>query len=239
MTHKPDKAFLLAAGMGTRLRPYTDSLPKPMVEIGGRSIIRRAIEKLADAGVRDITVNLHHLAPVLESHLEDIKNPAIHLSHEEELLETGGGIKKALGNMRGESFYIINGDALWEDTGAPALRRLADAWNESKMDILLLLQPVGGMSLTRGVGDYTIDADGRARRAKNRDGDHMFAGIRIAHPRIFDASPDAAFSFLTLMDKAEEQGRLYALPHHGAWHHISTPEELHAVDRSFRERGIV
>lgn len=235
MSKKPTRAFILAAGKGTRLRPHTDTMPKPMVDIAGTSIIRRTIAKLAEAGVTEIVVNIHHLGDVLEAHLKDVKDARIILSREEDLLETGGGIKKALHHFGDEPFYIINGDALWDEGEIPALEKLAHSWND-KMDILLLLQPTQRMELTGAVGDYHL-VEGKARRAKDKSGDHMFAGIRIAHPRIFDGSPDGAFSFLTLMDKAEEQRRLYGLAHSGHWYHISTPEDLQSVNDAFRMRA--
>jgi len=232
----PDKAFILAAGMGTRLRPHTDTIPKPMVEIAGQSIIRRTIDKLGQQGVKEIVVNTHHLAPVLEKHLKDISSPKIIISHEEELLDTGGGLKKALHHFGDNPYYIINGDALWDDKTPNALQRLADAWDASKMDILLLLQSVATMSVTHGVGDYHLQADGKVKRARKRDAAFMFAGVRIAHPRIFKDSAEGPFSFLSMMDKAETENKLYAIQHDDAWYHISTPEDLAAVDKLFKER---
>ncbi len=233
---KPDKAFILAAGLGTRLRPYTDSKPKPMVEVAGISLIHRAIKKLEKAGVREVVINTHHLAPVMEEHLKIIHSPKIIISREDVLLDTGGSIKKALHHFGSDPFYIINGDALWEDADTDSLLRLQKQWDNNKMDILLLLQPVQQMVLTKGVGDYRLMEDGKAIRTKDLSGDYMFAGIRIAHPRIFENTIQGKFSFLSLMDEAEKQGRLYALAHDSAWHHISTPEDLHAVDAHFRAR---
>ncbi len=237
MKHKPEKAFILAAGKGTRLRPYTETIPKPMVEVAGKSIIRRTIEKLHAGGVGEIVVNLHHLADVLEQHLKDVAHPKIVLSPETELLETGGGIKHGLHHFGDAPFYIINGDALWDEGEIPALEKLAHVWDDARMDILLLLQPTHRMELTGAVGDYHLAADGKATRAKDKNGSHMFAGVRIAHPRIFNGAPDGAFSFLTLMDKAEREGRLYGVEHSGHWYHISTPEDLESVNTHFRETG--
>lgn len=235
MSKVPEKAFLLAAGKGTRLRPYTDTMPKPMVPVGGCSIIHRTLQKLSEAGVKDVVVNLHHLAPVLEDHLATIKQPKILLSHETELLDTGGGVKKMLQFFNEKPFFMINGDALWSDFGQKsALFRLAETWDDQNMDMLLLLQPVKAMTLTIGVGDYALAPDGKAQRRAAKNGDLMFAGIRIVHPRLFDGSPDGAFSFLTLMDKAEAAVRLYGIVHDGEWHHISTPEELERVDEAFK-----
>ena len=236
MGNKPARAFILAAGKGTRLRPHTDTMPKPMVNIAGTSIIRRTIAKLVEAGVTEIVVNIHHLGNVLEQHLKDVTGARIILSREDELLETGGGIKKAIHHFGDEPFYIINGDALWDEGDVPALERLASRWNDKDMDILLLLQPTGRMALTGAVGDYHLE-DSKAIRAKDKNGEYMFAGIRIAHPRVFKGSPDGAFSFLTLMDRAQEQGRLYGLPHSGEWYHISTPEDLQSVNDTFRKRA--
>ena len=238
MTEKPKKAFILAAGRGTRLRPYTDAMPKPMVPVAGRSIIKRTIEKLAAEGVREIVINLHHLGDVLEDHLKDVMSPKIIFSREDELLETGGGLKKALHHFGDEPYYIINGDALWDEgADGSALSKMAAVWNADKMDILLFLEPKDKMILTEFVGDYHAGADGRLTRAKDKNGNYMFAGLRVAHPRIFGAAPEGAFSFLQLMDKAQEQGRLYGHVHDAEWYHISTPEDLAAVDKSFRQKG--
>ncbi len=221
MTQTVDRAFILAAGKGTRLRPYTDTMPKPMVPIAGASIIMRTVEKLRAAGVKKIIVNTHHLADVIESHLAEIKDPQIIISREEELLDTGGGVKRALPHFGSDPFFIVNGDALWDD---------------ARMDILLFLEPKSKMAESQFVGDYHLMPDGSAIRAKDKAGTHMFAGVRLAHPRIFKDSPDGAFSFLHLMDAAENAGRLYAMPHNAAWYHISTPEDLQDADRIFRAR---
>jgi MurNAc alpha-1-phosphate uridylyltransferase len=235
----PNKAFILAAGKGTRLRPYTDKMPKPMVPIAGRSIIKRSLDKLSQAGVNEAVINLHHLGNVLEDHLKDIQHPKIILSHENDLLETGGGVKKALHNFGDEPFFLINGDALWTDyEHEPALSRLAGFWDAEKMDMLLLLQPARNMILTEGVGDYTLFEDGRAQRNSDKSGEMMFAGVRIVQPSLFENTPDGAFSFLTLMDKAESKGRLFGIAHLGDWHHISTPGDLERVDELFRHGEI-
>lgn len=236
MSPNPTKAFILAAGMGTRLRPHTDHCPKPMVKIAGRSIIERSIEKLTDAGVQTVVVNMHHLADILQAHLHTIKKPEIVLSREEELLDTGGGIKKAMGYFGQDPFFILNGDALWDDGAqGPALSRLAQTFDPRSMDILILLQPKDKMG-DDFVGDYDLMPDGRAIRNLNKSGGYMFAGIRIAAPHIFEGAPEGAFSFLSLMDKAQQNNRLFGLVHTDAWYHISTPADLARVDALFRAR---
>lgn len=237
MTDKPTptKAFILAAGKGTRLKPHTDTMPKPMVPVGGVPIIGHTLRKLEKAGIKDVMVNLHHLPDVLESYLKTIQRPQIQFSHEDALLDTGGGVQKILPFFAGEDFYMINGDALWiEGPGGPALDRLAKTWDPATMDILLLLQPVGAMTLTGGVGDYDVAPDGRATRRKDKGGSHMFAGVRITTPRIFDRHIGDTYSFLELMDRAEAADRLYAVIHDGEWHHISTPDDLARVDAHLR-----
>lgn len=237
MIEKPKKAFILAAGMGTRLRPYTDTMPKPMVAINGISIIRRAIEKLQQAGVCEIVINLHYLADVLKDHLADICSPNIILSYEDALLNTGGGVQKQISRFEGKPFYIINGDALWDDGTPTALERLANKWDGNTMDILLLLEPEEKM-ISGFVGDYDCDVMGHAIRNTNKEGTYMFAGIRIAHPRIFDGLQEGSLSFLSLMDKAQQDKRLFGVVHNDAWYHISTPEDLEAVDALYKKRGI-
>lgn len=231
--HKPDHAFILAAGQGKRLRPYTNTMPKPMVPINGRPIIDYTVEKLVNDGVKEITINLNYLGDRIENYFKDCKSCNLHFSRETALLDTGGGIKYALNSMGNNPFYIINGDAFWTDAGEKsAFSNLAGNWDPENMDILILLQPVTEMTLTEGVGDYDLNESGKAIRRTDKSGAYMFAGIRIAKPEIFEGTPEGAFSFLELMDKAEQEGRLHGLIHDGEWHHISTPEDLDKVNEA-------
>ncbi len=229
---KPDRAFIFAAGMGKRLRPYTDTVPKPMVPVAGRTLIDRILDHLQDAGVAEAGVNTHYKADVLQAHLRQRESlPRVRVFHEQDLLDTGGGLRAALPMMDGKAFYAINGDAMWTDgPEESALLRLARAWDPRGMDLLLLLMPVAEMSLTHGNGDYRLDTAGRPARQKDQGGDLAFAGVRIVHPRLFDGTKDGAFSFLELMDRAEARGRLAGLVHDSEWHHISTPEDLENVE---------
>lgn len=236
--NKPKYAFILAAGKGSRLRPYTDTMPKPMVPVHGQPILDHTLEKLVQAGVENVTINLNYLGDRIKNYYEGRSHPKITFSEETELLDTGGGVKYALETMQGQPFYLINGDAFWTDLldRDSALDALATAWDPQKMDILLLLQPLERMVLTHGVGDYDLNEDGTAVRALNKTGAYMFGGIRIVSPHIFEGIEEDIFSFLKLMDKAQEQGRLYGVVHHGEWHHISTPEELERVNTAFHEK---
>lgn len=239
MSAAPDKAFILAAGMGKRLRPYTDTLPKPLVPVAGKPTIGHIIDRLLDAGVKDITVNLHYRGDQLADYLQQRSSAdlfTLNLLWEKELLDTGGGLKAGLAHFQNQPFFVVNGDAFWSEgaDNVPCFTRLHQTWRDADMDLLLLLQPTERMVLTHGVGDYTLTANGICQRQKDFSGSYMFAGIRLCHPRLFVDTPDSAFSFLTLMDRAESHGRLYGLPHSGDWHHISTPEELERVDHHYR-----
>jgi len=234
---KPDNAFILAAGKGTRLRPYTNTLPKPLVPVNGLAIIDHTIKKLLSEGIKKATINHNYLGDRIIKHFQDREDIKITLSEETEHLETGGGVKKTLHTMENKPFYLINGDSLWEnkDSKNSSLSQLSQFWDSNKMDILLLLQPIDDMNLTQSVGDYDITPDGQAIRNKDKKGQYMFTGVRITHPHIFKGSPEGAFSFRDLMDKAEANNRLYALIHDGIWYHISTPEDLESVNQAYRK----
>ncbi len=233
------KAFILAAGLGTRMRPLTDHYPKPMVSVAGRSLIWRILDKLGDAGINEVVVNLHYMADILAGHLQEymVQNPdmLIHLSFEEGILDTGGGVRNALDYFDDEEpFYVIAGDALWNDKDSgSALETLSRNWDSSKMDILTLMQPLNRMKLTRGVGDYDLLDSGLARRSHDKSGSHMWSNIRLNSKSIYKNITEESFSFLKIMDECEKNGRLYAIEYQGDWHHVSTPQDLEAVSKEF------
>ncbi|HBH27130.1 MAG TPA: nucleotidyltransferase family protein [Rhodospirillaceae bacterium] len=223
-----DHAFVLAAGRGERMRPLTDRVPKPLAVVAGRTLLDRALDHLAAAGVRRAVVNAHHLADVLAAHLAArAEPPHITLSREDALLDTGGGIARARHHFAGRDFFVVAGDALWE---GPALTDLAGAWDPARMDILILLQPL--RSMASGVGDYALLPDGRAVRSRSKTGTHMFTSLRINRAAIFAGAPARPFSYLALLDQAEVAGRLYGLEHRGTWHHISTMVDIAAAERA-------
>lgn len=229
-----DIAFILAAGLGTRLRPYTNDIPKPMVEVGGQTMIDRALDKLHDIGIKSCVINTHYKAEILQRHLIARRNPHIIFSLEEKLFDTGGGINAALQHFD-DPFFVLSGDSVWEDAqDHNTLQTMADHWDPARMDILILLQPVETMTLTQGLGDYDLDDQGRAIRSKDKTGKYMWTSIRINKPEIFDGAPEGAFSYLELLDEAQEKGRLYGIIHDGQWHHISTPDDLHAVNEALK-----
>jgi len=232
-----DTAFILAAGLGSRLRPYTNDTPKPLVEVNGRSLLDRTLDHLADIGIKSVAANTHYCAEQINKALGRRSEFQSYISYEEELLDTGGGIKSLLQHFDAP-FFTLSGDGLWENAkGVNTLEAMAEAWDEARMDILMLLQPVDSMLHTKAIGDYDLDEEGRAMRSLSKDGRYMFTSMRIHHPRIFEGAPNGAFSYLELMDKAQEEGRLYGVIHEGDWHHISTPQDLEAVDALYKKAG--
>jgi aminoglycoside/choline kinase family phosphotransferase/GTP:adenosylcobinamide-phosphate guanylyltransferase len=236
----PRRAMVLAAGFGTRLKPITEATPKPMVVVAGRPMIDTVLDRLAAVGVEDTVVNTHHLAEVIEAHLQGRTAPRIAFSREEEILETGGGIAKALPLLGGEPFYAVNGKIVWLNGKVDALIRLAETWDDARMDALLLLQPTATAVGYGGPGDFFLDQLGAVRRRRHWEvAPFVYAGIQILHPRLFQGAPGGAFSLNLLYDRAIEAGRLYGLRHDGEWFHVSTPQQLaeveariaHGVDR--------
>ncbi len=224
-----DRAMILSAGLGKRMRPLTDDRPKPLIELLGRTLLDRALDRLAEAGATTIVVNFHYRGEMIAAHLAGRDD--IVLSPEEVLLETGGGVKLALALLGDERFYAVNSDAVWLDGPVPALRRMAAAWDDSAMDALLLFLPVEQALGVNDRGDYHLRPDGRAqRRAPGETAPFLYGGVQILHPRLFAGAPDGPFSLNILYDKAEAAGRLHAIRHDGAWYHIGTPEELAAAE---------
>lgn len=230
----PKRAMVLSAGFGTRMRPITDNLPKPLVQVRGRSLLDRILDRLEASGIGQVVVNTHHLGEQIEAHLKDRRNPQIVFSKEEEILETGGGVKRALALFNNEPFFVLNGDVLWLDGLSPALERLAMAWDDTRMDLLMLLEPtVYAFGLERNNGDYIMDPFGQLRRRGEREvAPFMYAGIQIIHPRLFESVPEGPFSLNLLFDRAEEKERLWGLRHDGLWFHVGTPESLDEVEEA-------
>ncbi|MFQ5773736.1 MAG: nucleotidyltransferase family protein [Kiloniellaceae bacterium] len=227
----PRRAMVLAAGLGERLRPLTNERPKPLIELRGRALLDWILDRLEAVGMCDVVINLHHLGRMIEAHLAHRKRPRIAFSRERARLETGGGVRNALPLLGAAPFYVINGDVCWLDGRTPALRRLADAWNEATMDALVLLHPTAFAVGYAGRGDFMLTPRGRVRRRAEREvAPFVFAGIQILHPRLFEGAPEGAFSLNVLYDRAEAAGRLWGLRHDGEWFHIGTPEQLREVE---------
>jgi MurNAc alpha-1-phosphate uridylyltransferase len=231
MNGAPKTGMVLAAGLGLRMRPITDTIPKPMVEVAGCTMLDRAIHHLRCAGVERIVVNLHWKGEVIRDHLAG--HADVVLSDESDtLLETGGGVARALPLLGDAPFYVANGDIVWFDGLTPALARLAAAWDDDKMDALLLMQRTPSAYGYEGPGDFFLDPLGLARRRKSREvAPYLFAGVQILHPRLVADVPKGPFSLNLLYDRALAEGRLWGVVHDGAWYHVGTPDSLAEIDK--------
>jgi N-acetyl-alpha-D-muramate 1-phosphate uridylyltransferase len=230
--------MVLAAGLGTRLRPVTQALPKPLIEINGRSLLDHAVDRLACVAVERIVVNTHYKAQMVARHLAGRDQPRIIISHEERLLETGGGVARAL-PLLDEIFFVVNGDIFWLDGTQSALLRLAGAFDAGRMDAILLLQRTVAAIGYDGDGDYFLTATGAPRRRREREiAPFLFAGIQLLHRRLFDGAPEEPFSLTRLYDHAEAAGRLHGIVHDGEWYHIGTPSGLAATRERLSSRRI-
>jgi MurNAc alpha-1-phosphate uridylyltransferase len=224
----PRRAMVLAAGIGMRMRPLTDRMPKPLVNVGGRALIDHVLDRLADAGVERAIVNVHHFADQIERHLAGRQHPQVVISDERErLLDTGGGIVKSLATLGDDPFFLVNADTIWIEGVRPNLDRLAAAFDPAAMDGLLLLAPTATSIGYEGRGDYALAADGRLRRRAEREiVPFVYAGAAILAPALFDAPPVGAFSLTRLFDRAEAHGRLHGLRLEGLWMHVGTPAAI-------------
>jgi len=221
-------AIILSAGLGRRMRPLTALRPKPLIEVAGKTLLDRGLERLREAGIGTVVVNVHYLASMLELHLGHCRDPRVVISDErDELLETGGGIARALPHLGDGPFVVMNSDSFWIEGMTPNLQRLADAWNDERMDGLLLLAPHSNSVGYAGHGDFTLDGDGRVRRrGEGEVAPFIYSGTALLHPRLFKDCPMGAFSLNMLFDRAIESDRLYGLRLDGIWLHVGTPEAI-------------
>lgn len=219
-------AMILAAGLGLRMRPLTDHRPKPLIEVAGKPLIDYGIDRLRDAGVQKAVVNGHYLADQILSWAQQQVSPKIIFSDERaEILDTGGGIAKALPLLGNQPFFVLNSDSFWLDGKIPALNRLRAAWNDATMDCLLLLCSVERTIGYDGQGDFSLGSDGRIIRQR-RGSALAYIGCYIVHPRLFAEAPSGKFSMNLLWDKAISKGRLHGISHDGKWFHVGTPEAI-------------
>jgi N-acetyl-alpha-D-muramate 1-phosphate uridylyltransferase len=231
-TMMPKSAIVLAAGLGTRMRAYNGAIPKPLVAIGGKSLIDYALDSLAEAGVERAVVNVHYLADALQRHVATRTRPQIVISDERSaLLGTGGGIAKALPELGDAPFFLINSDTLWLDGVKPNLVRLAEAFDAGAMDALLLLAPTIGSIGYAGRGDFAMLPDGRLQqRAEREVVPFVYAGAGVLSPALFADAPAGTFPLTLLFDRASEQGRLFGLRLDGLWMHVGNPEAVAAAE---------
>ena len=233
----PKRAMVLAAGLGLRMRPITDKTPKPLVKVGGRTLLDHCLDRLIAAGVEMVVVNTHHLADQIDNHMKFRRDVEIVVSHETELLDTGGGVKKALPELGSDAFYVVNADVLWLNGPIDALKRLADEWRDDAMDALLLLHSTVEAYGYSGRGDFIIDPVGKlARRPEREVAPYVFTGIEILHPRALANTLDGPFSLNLVFDRAVRNDRLYGIVHDGEWFDIGTPHGLEQAETYMMQR---
>lgn len=227
--------MVLAAGFGTRMRPLTDHMPKPLVRVAGKPLLDHCLDRLAEAGVTSAVVNVHYLPDQIVAHLANRTRPAIAISDERDIiLGTGGAVVKALGQLGDAPFFHLNADTLWIDGVRPNLARLADSFDPARMDILLLLAPTAGSIGYHGKGDYAMAADGSLRRRKEQEVvPFVYAGVAILSPGLFTNAPDGEFALTRIFDRAMETGRLHGLRIDGTWMHVGTPDAVGAAEKAF------
>lgn len=231
-----ETAMVLAAGFGSRMRPLTETTPKPLIPLCGAPLIDWTMARLRAGGVTRFVVNAHYLGDQIEAHFKDA--PDVTLSPEVEILDTGGGVAKALPLLGADPFLVANADTVWLDGTGSAVARLAAAFDPDVMDALLLLHPtVAAGGDYDGIGDFTVDDEGRAtRRAEGRIAPFLFAGVSVLTPGLFKDAPSGAFSLNRLFNEAQGRGRLFGLVHDGEWYHVGTPGALEETQRII-ERG--
>jgi MurNAc alpha-1-phosphate uridylyltransferase len=229
-------AMVLAAGLGKRMHPITLTMPKPLVEVGGKRLIDYAMTHLRAAGVSRAVVNVHHFAEKLEAWAAVQRTPQLVVSDERhELLDTGGGIAKALPQLGPDPFFVLNSDSFWLDGPEPALTRLRRSWNGAAMDSLLLLCPLSSAVGYRGAGDFHLAPDGRlVRRRASETASFVYAGCFVVSPALFADAPKGPFSMNLLWDKAQAEGRLFGIPHDGTWFHVGTPDSIAYAEEAMK-----
>lgn len=227
------RALVLAAGLGQRMRPLTNSVPKPLVRLGGRPLIDHVLDRLTESGIAEAVVNVHYLPDLIEAHLRGRTAPRLTISHErEQLLDTGGAVKKTLHLLGYDGFLLHNSDSVWIENQGATLARMIDAWNPHEMDSLLLLAPVASSLGYSGRGDFSVGDNGEVRRrGKDETVPFIFAGASINHPRLFADCPDGPFSVNLMWDRALNAGRLASIVLDGTWMHIGTPDALEDAER--------
>ncbi len=229
MPERIKTAMVLAAGLGTRMAGAGNGMPKPLVRLNDKALIDHVLDRHVEAGIARVVVNVHHQADLIEEHLQGRKAPRIELSDERgALLDTGGGVKAALPRLGSGPFLIHNSDSVWIEGVGSNLARLIEAWDDAHMDCLMLLALVSESLGYQGRGDFAFEPDGRIRRrgADQKLVPFAFAGVSVAHPRLFDGSPDGAFSLNAVWDKAIAAGRAYGLRMEGTWMHVGSPDAL-------------
>lgn len=236
MTDTGATAMILAAGYGLRMRPLTLTRPKPLIEVNGKALIDYCLDNLRVSGVARAVVNVHYLPEQLEHWAARQTSPIVGVSDERgEILDTGGGIARALPRLGAAPFFVINSDSFWIDDGEPALQRMRNAWDNERMDCLLLVCALKRTAGYDGTGDFARFEDGRLQRIGGATGEPLvYIGGFLVHPRIFADAPRGKFSMNLLWDRAIARGRLFGIAHSGRWFHVGTPEAIAVVEEAMK-----
>lgn len=239
-TTRPTAAMVLAAGLGSRMRPLTAGTAKPLLPLGGRTLLDHALDRLRDSGVTRVVVNAHWHADRVAAHLAVRPGPPeTILQREDDLLDTGGAVRAALPLLGPAPFFIVNGDSFWLNGPRPALDRLVDAWDETKIDAVLLVHRTFQVQSDVGLGDFVLDKLGGVRRRREREiVPYVYAGVQLVAPSLFLEAPSGRFSMNLLWDTAIERGRLRAVVHDGLWFHLSTPPDLAEAEYNLHAHGM-
>jgi MurNAc alpha-1-phosphate uridylyltransferase len=228
-------AMILAAGLGTRMRPLTETLPKPLIKVAGKPLVDYILGYCRDAGVSEAVVNVHYLADLMEAHLAGVSQPRIRISDERgALLDSGGGVLKALPHLGGGDFFVLNADAIWVDGPRPSLLRLSEHWDPARMDVLLLLAHSSSATGWGNRGDFAMDQHGALRRpAAGEVTPYVYAGAGIWKSSLFAGRPEK-FSLNRIFDEAIAAGRLHGLRLDGLWMHVGTPDAIPEAEAAMR-----
>lgn len=238
MDRHVDTAMIMAAGKGTRMMPLTADRPKPLIKVAGVALLDHVLDHLRAAGVGKVVINAHYLAEQIEDHVALHANDlAITVSDERDLLlDTGGGLVRALPLIADDPFLCVNADNWWTDTGENALTRLMTAWDDDDMDVLMLLVPFGRATNSQGQGDFEMDSDGRlSRRRPDAQGSYVWTGIQLLSKRLIIDPPDDVFSTNIFWDRAIQHGRCFGLEHNGLWFDVGYPAAIPATEQKLVE----
>jgi MurNAc alpha-1-phosphate uridylyltransferase len=237
MTIQPRTAMILAAGLATRMRPLTNETAKPLLLLGGRTLLDHALDHLVAEGVKTVVVNAFWHADKIVAHLAHRPPPPEMIAvREPELLDTGGGVRNARARLGAKPFFVINGDAFWLNGPATALGRLAAAFDDG-VDVVLLVHRTFQVHAETGPGDFAVDQLGRPRRRREREiVPYIFAGASLMRPKLLDGTPEGAFSLNLVWDRAMAAGRIRAVVHDGIWFHLSTPADLIEAEQVLEAR---
>ena len=238
-TRNATRAMILCAGDGRRLRPLTDSTPKPLIPIAGVSCLHRSLHLLREGGIRDVVVNARKHAEQIVAAVKHVSEPCVHVSIEEEDLDSGGGVKRALSLLGDAPFCVLNGDSIWHDDGANGIHggayaSLGRAWHADTMDVLLLVQPS-----PRGMGDFAMTEDGKLYGRDDKENTtHTFIGMQMLKPSVVAEQPQQRFSLRDVYDTAAVRGRLFAVVYEGLWLHVSVPADVARIEAHLKAMSI-